>query len=77
MLSRINGPQTHMGFEWNPIAQPYIVQFDPDDEDNDVLDAFAAMVMGAPLPAARAPPADAALPAPHQAATPAEGAPPA
>lgn len=43
MLSRIYGPQTHLGFEWNPIAQPDIVQFDPDDEDNDVLDAWVLL----------------------------------
>lgn len=43
MLSRLNGPQQHIGLDLNPICRRDIVQVDPDD----VLDSFAAMAMGA------------------------------
>lgn len=67
MLSRLNGPQTFIGFSWNPIAPPDLVEFDPDDEDDDVLDALAAMAMGGALPAARAGQPPPGAPVPHQA----------
>lgn len=68
MISRLNGVQSFVGFEWNPVTSQDIVDFDPDDEDDAVLDAFAAMAMGALLPAGRAPPAhDPPAPVPHQA----------
>lgn len=66
MLSRLNGPQTYCGFTWNPIAPLDLVEFDPDDGDDDVLDAFAAMAVGAPAAARNDnnPPPE--PPAPHQ-----------
>lgn len=66
MLSRLNGPQTHCGFNWNPIAPVDLVEFDPDDGDDDVLDAFAAMAMGAPAAAGAAQNPPPEPPAPHQ-----------
>lgn len=66
MLSRVNGVQNFIGFEWNPITAEDIPQFDPDDEDDDVLDAFAAMAMGAAMPAGRPPAPPAANIIPHQ-----------
>lgn len=66
MLNRLNGVQSFMGFEWNPITSQDTPQFDPDDEDDAVLDAFAAMAVGAAIPAAQPPPPPPAQPAPHQ-----------
>lgn len=66
MISRLNGQQTQCGFTWNPIAPVDLMEFDPDDGDDDVLDAFAAMAMVAPAAGAvhRAPPDQ--EPVPHQ-----------
>lgn len=64
MISRLNGPQP---FSWNSIAQPDLVEFDPNDGDDDVLDAFAAMAMGAPIPAGNAAPPHQEPIIPHQA----------
>lgn len=66
MLNRLNGVQSFIGFEWNPITSQDTPQFDPDDEDDAVLDAFAAMAVGAAIPAAQPPPPPPADPVPHQ-----------